>query len=142
MTGVPVAGLRGKTTTASRVDAYNLLTDHRPERTGPKNDAWKKQTLDSSLESDHPYTDNANVSKTITIPGAKYLRVKVAKYDMEQGYDYLRIADGAGNTIEKVTGAGTNYTTDYIEGNTVTINFVSDRSMTKWGYLIQEIEVQ
>lgn len=142
MTGVPVAGLRGKTTTASRIDAYNLLTDYRPERTGPKKDAWRKQTLGSSLESAHPYADNENMTKTITVPGAKYLRVKVAKYELEQGYDYLRIADGAGNTIEKVTGAGTNYTTDYIEGDTVTINFITDRSMTKWGYLIQEIEVQ
>ena len=142
MTGVPVAALRGKTVTASRIDAFNLLTDFRPERTGPKSDAWKKQSLDSSLESAHPYVDNANLSKTITVPGAKYLRVKVARFDLETGYDYLRIADGQGNTIEKVTGAGSNYTSDYIEGDTVTINFVSDRSMTKWGYLIQEIEVQ
>lgn len=142
MTSVPVTALRGKTQTAGRIDAYNLLTDVRPERSGPKNDSWKRQALDSVLESAHPYTDNMNTTKTITVPGAKYIRVKVAKYDLEQGYDYLRIADGSGNTIEKVTGAGTNYTTDYIEGNTVTINFVTDRSMTKWGYLIQEIEVQ
>lgn len=142
MTGVPVAALKGKTQTASRIDAYNLLTDTRPERSGPKNDSWKKQTLESALESQHPYADNSNVSKTITVPGAKYLRVKVARYDLESGYDYLRIADGAGNTVEKVTGAGSDYVTEYIEGDTVTINFVSDRSMTKWGYLIQEIEVQ
>jgi thermitase len=142
MTGVPVTGLRGKTTTASRIDAYNLLTDTRPERSGPNNNAWEKQSLESSLESTHPYADNASVTKTFKVPGAKYIRVKVAKYDLETGYDYLRIADGAGTTIEKVSGAGVNYTTDYVEGDTVTINFVSDRSMTKWGYLIQEIEVQ
>ncbi|MBC7429105.1 MAG: S8 family serine peptidase [Bacteriovorax sp.] len=142
MTGVPVAGLRGKTVTASRIDAYNLLTDYRPERTGPKDNAWKKQSLDSALESVHPYADNTNMSKTITVPGAKYLRVRVARFDLETGYDYVRIADGKGNTIEKVTGQGSNYTSDYIEGDTVTINFVSDRSMNKWGYLIQEIEVQ
>ncbi len=142
MTGVPVAGLRGKTQTASRIDAFNLLTDHRPERSGPKNDSWKAMKLESTLESAHPYVDNASTSKTVTIPGAKYLRVKVARYDLESGYDYVRIADGQGNTIEKVSGTGSNYTTDYIEGNTVTIDFVSDRSINKWGYLIEEIEVQ
>lgn len=142
LTSVPVAALRGKTQTAGRIDAYNLLTDVRPERSGPKNDAWKKRALDTAFESEHPYTDNMNTVKTITIPGAKYIRVKVAKYDLEQGYDYVRVADGAGNTIEKVTGSGQNYTTDYIEGDTVTLNFVTDRSMTKWGFLIQEIEVQ
>jgi thermitase len=142
MTGVPVAALRGKTQTASRIDAYNLLTDTRPERSGPKNDAWKSLSLSDKVESAHPYVDNAKTTKTITIPGAKYLRVKVAKFDLESGYDYVRIADGAGNTIEKVTGTGEKYTTDYIEGNTVTIDFVSDRSINKWGYLIEEIEVQ
>ena len=142
MTGVPVTALRGKTLTGSRIDAFNLLTDTRPERSGPKSDAWIKKTLDSALESAHPYADNSSTTKTIKVPGAKYIRVKVAKYDMEAGYDYVRIADGAGTTVEKVTGAGVNYTTDFIEGDTVIVNFVSDRSMAKWGYLIQEIEVQ
>lgn len=142
LTGVPVAALRGKTVTASRIDAYNLLTDTRPERSGPKDNAWMKKTLDAALESAHPYADNSSITKTIKVPGAKYIRVKVAKYDMEAGYDYLRIADGQGSTIEKVTGAGANYTTDFVEGDTVTINFISDRSMAKWGYLISEIEVQ
>ena len=142
MTGIRVAGLRGKTQTGSRIDAYNLLTDTRPEHTGPKPDGWVKKTLDASLESDHPYLDNENTTKTLKIAGAKYIRVKVAKFDLEQGYDYVRIADGAGSTVEKVTGVGANYTTDYVEGDTVVINFVTDRSMTKWGYLIQEVEVQ
>lgn len=140
MTGVPVTGLRGKTLTASRIDAYNLLTNTRPERTGPKDGSWKSREM--VLESAHPYLDNVNESKTITVPGAKYIRVKFAKFELEQGYDYVRLADSAGNTVEKVTGTGSNYTTDYIEGDTLTINFVSDRSMSKWGYLIQEIEVQ
>jgi subtilisin family serine protease len=140
MTGVPVTALRNKTTTASRIDAYNLLTNTRPERSGPKDNSWKSRSM--VIESAHPYVDNANDSQTITVPGAKYIRVKFAKYELEQGYDYVRVADSAGNTVEKVTGTGTNYTTDYVEGDSLTINFVSDRSMSKWGYLIQEIEVQ
>ena len=140
MTGVPVTALRNKTTTASRIDAYNLLTNTRPERSGPKDNSWKSREM--VIESAHPYLDNVNESKTITIPGAKYIRVKFAKYELEQGYDYVRVADSAGNTVEKVTGTGTNYTTDYVEGDSLTINFVSDRSMSKWGFLVQEIEVQ
>lgn len=142
MTGVPVAALRGKTQTASRIDAYNLLTDTRPERSGPRNDGWTTVKLDQVFESEHPYKENANVSKTFTFPGVKYVRVKVAKFDLESGYDYVRVADAAGNTVEKVTGAGENYTTDYIEGNTVQLNFVSDRSINKWGYKIESVEVQ
>lgn len=142
LTGVPVSGLRGKTQTASRIDAYNLLTDYRPARTGPNKDAWVVKSLGNALESAHPYLDGVDTAKTITVPGAKYLRVKILRYDLENGYDYLRIADGAGNTIEKVTGTGANYTSEYIEGDTLIINFVSDRSVNQWGYLIKEIEVQ
>lgn len=142
MTGVPVAALRGKTQTGSRIDAYNLLTDTRPERSGPKNDQWRTVKLDQVFESAHPYADNANMTKTYSFPGAKYIRVKVAKFDLESGYDYVRIADGAGATLEKVTGTGENYTTDYVEGSSVQFNFVSDRSINKWGYKIEEVQVQ
>ncbi|MDO9181556.1 MAG: S8 family serine peptidase [Bacteriovorax sp.] len=142
MTGVPVSGLRAKTQTGSRIDAYNLLTDTRPERNGPKKDQWKTVVLDQAFESVHPYKENSSLKFVKQFPGAKYIRVKVAKYDLESGYDYVRIADGAGNTLEKVSGTGENYTSDFIEGDTVEMNFASDRSINKWGFKILEVEVQ
>ncbi|MBC7540407.1 MAG: S8 family serine peptidase [Bacteriovorax sp.] len=142
MTGVPVQALRAKTQTASRIDAYNLLTDTRPARTGPKPDAWRTVKLPQAFESDHPYKENSNVSVGYTFAGAKYIRVKVAKFELESGYDYVRIANAAGVTLEKVSGTGANYTTDFIEGDSVQFNFVSDRSINKWGYQILEVEVQ
>ena len=142
LTGVPVAALRVKTVTASRIDAYNLLTDTRPERSGPNPKAWRVVKLPQAFESAHPYSDNANVTKSFNFSGAKYVRIKVAKFDMEAGYDYVRVADANGATIEKVTGAGDNYTTDYVEGSSITLNFISDRSINKWGYQILEAEVQ
>lgn len=142
MTGAPVAGLRGKTLTASRIDAYNLLSDTRPERSGPANDKWRTVTLDHAFESSHPYKENSSVTAVYKIPGAKFIRVKVAKFDLESGYDYVRISNGAGVTQEKVSGTGENYTSDYVEGDTVELNFVSDRSVNKWGYNIVEVEIQ
>ena len=141
-TGVPVAGLRGKTVTASRLDAYNLLTDTRPERSGPNPSLWTTHTLDQAFESNHPYDNGKTITKRFTVPGAKYIRVRFAKYELESGYDYVRVADTAGNTVEKVTGTGENYVTDYVEGDTVEMNFVSDRSKTMWGYEVREIEWQ
>jgi thermitase len=142
MTGIPVSALRGKTQTASRIDAYNLLTDTRPERSGPKPDKWRTVKLPQAFESEHPYKENSNTKVGYTFADAKFVRVKVAKFDLESGYDYVRIADAAGNTLEKVTGTGENYTSDYIEGNSFQLNFVSDRSINKWGYQILEVEVQ
>jgi len=142
MTSVPVPALRGKTATAGRIDAYNLLTDSRPQRSGPKNGQWKTITLKDSFESDHPYKDNAAVSKSYTFPGAKYVRVIFSKFDLEAGYDYVRVSDGSGQSIEKVTGAGVDYTTEYIEGDTVKLDFVSDRSINKWGFKVERVEAQ
>jgi len=142
MTGVPVAALRGKTVTASRIDAYNLLTDTRPERSGPKNDSWLSKPLDVAFESDHPYKENSAVKRVITIPGAKYIRVKFAKYELESGYDYVRISDKSSSAVEKVSGAGVDYISEYVEGDTIQLDFISDRSINKWGFKISEIEVQ
>lgn len=142
MSSVPVAALRGKTVTAGRIDAYNLLTDTRPERSGPKNDQWRTVRLSEVFESEHPYKENQTLRKGFTIEGAKYIRVKVAKYDLESGYDYLRISDKNGATVEKLSGAGTGYTSEYIEGDSVVLDFVSDRSINKWGFEVSELEVQ
>ena len=141
-TGVSVAALRGKTQTGSRIDAYNLLTDTRPERAGPKEEAWKTIPLDQVFESEHPYKENTNVTKSFTFPGAKYVRVKVARFDLEAGYDFVRLSNAAGVTIEKLTGIGTNYTSEFLEGDTVQFNFISDRSINKWGFKIEEVQIQ
>lgn len=142
MTSVPVAALRGKTITAGRIDAYNLLTDVRPERSGPKSEQWQTKALSSAFESDHPYKENSAVKRTITVPGAKYIRVKVAKYDLESGYDYVRLSDGKGTAVEKISGTGVDYVSEYVEGDTVVLDFISDRSINKWGFKILEIDVQ
>jgi subtilisin family serine protease len=142
MTGVPVAGLRGKTLTASRIDAYNILTDTRPERTGPNPHDWRTVRLDEVFQTEHPYKELTAMKKTITVAGAKYMRVKVAKYDTEVGYDFLRVSDLKGASLPKITGKGVNYTSDYLEGDTVTLEFSSDRSVNGWGVQVEEIEVQ
>lgn len=141
-TGVPVTALKGKVQTGARIDAYNLLTDTRPTHSGPSDSAWQTVVLDDQVESEHPYRSNINAAHTIKIPGAKYIRLKFEKFEMETGYDYVRLADLAGNTIEKVSGVGSNYVTEYAEGDSMVLNFVTDRSINKWGFIIKEVEVQ
>jgi subtilisin family serine protease len=142
MTGVPVAALRGKTITSSRIDAYNLLTDTRPERNEPNPGDWRTVKLDEVFETTHPYIELSTLKRVITVPGAKYLRLKVAKYDLESGYDYLKLTDKNGVTVEKLTGKGTNYSTSYADGDTISLEFTSDRSVNGWGFLVEEVEVQ
>jgi thermitase len=141
-TSVPHAAYRGKTIRGGRLQAYNLLTDTRPPRNEPKPGAWETVDLDEAWESAHPYMNDANVSKTYTFEGAKFVRLKVRKYDLESGYDYLQVSDGSRNTVEKVSGAGENYASDYVEGDTLIVTFKSDRSVTKWGFVVDAVDVQ
>ncbi|MBK27160.1 MAG: subtilase [Halobacteriovorax sp.] len=141
-TSVPVAAYRGKTVNAGRADVYNLLTDTRPERNEPKPGQWKTVRLSENWETAHPYADNAKEERTFKVDGAKFIRLKVAKYDLEKNYDYIQVAAKNRQVVTKVSGKGESYTTDFVEGDTIIATFKSDRSVNKWGFLIEEVEVQ
>jgi hypothetical protein len=70
------------------------------------------------------------------------MRLKVKKVDLENGYDYLKIEDKNGAVVQKLSGAGADVASDYLEGDAMNVTFVSDRSVSKWGFLIEELEVQ
>lgn len=140
-TTTPGAAYRKSTAGGGRVSAYNFLTDTRIPRQGPDESAWKTEVLSEVFETAHPYKDNSKVSKTYSFPGAKYVKVLVEKYDTESGYDLLTIKDAKGVVIEKLSGQGQNYETDYTESDSVTIEFSSDSSQTRWGVVIKEVKV-
>ena len=85
---------------------------------------------------------NGHVEREIKIENAKYMRVKIQKYDLEDRYDFLSIKNGnlKDEILEKVSGNGENYVTDYIEGDFLKILFTSDHSVEKWGFRIEEVE--
>lgn len=141
-TSEPVPALRGKTINGGRLNAYNLLTDTRPDRNAPKPGEWVSVDLDEVFESSHPYEDNTSVTREYSVEGAKYMRLKVREYDLESGYDFLEVANANGLVIEKISGKGSDYASDYIEGDSMSVTFSSDSSINAWGFLIDQIEVQ
>lgn len=140
-TTTPVQPYRRTTVAQGRVNAFYLLTDTRIPRPGPQDSAWRTEVLTESFETAHPYANNAKTSKSYTFPGAKYIKLVVEKYDIEAGYDFLTFKDARGSVIEKISGAGTNYETDYAETDTITLEFTSDSSQTRWGASVKEIKV-
>ena len=140
-TSVPIRAYRGKMQANGRLNVHNLLTDTRPPRNEPNPEDWETVTLEEAFQSAHPYASNQDITKVIEIPGAKFVRVVVKKYEFERGYDYLSISGADGTSVEKVSGSGENYVTDYIEGETLNIKFHSDRSVNKWGFVIERIQV-
>lgn len=141
-TSEPLATLRGKTINGGRLNAYNLLTDTRPQRNDPKPGEWKRVVLDEVWESAHPYIDNANIEKQFNIPGAKFIRLRIKKYELEKRYDFIQVSGSSRAVVEKVSGKGAEYVTDFVEGETLFATFKSDRSVTKWGFIVEEIEYQ
>lgn len=128
-----------KTISAGRADAYNFLTHtitSRPAKPDPS--AWVSRTWD--FESEHPYKNDVVEEKTITIPGAKFLRVVIKKYEIENRYDNLHVIDAAGNTVQSISGQGQDYQTEYVDGDTLTLRFESDASVTKWGFIVEEVQ--
>lgn len=141
-TSEPVPALRGKTINGGRLNAYNLLTDTRPVRNSPKPGEWVSVDLDEVFESSHPYEDNVSQTVGYSVEGAKYIRLKVKEYDLERGYDFLEVANANGLVIEKISGKGSDYSSDYIEGDSMTVTFSSDGSVNAWGFVIDQVEVQ
>ena len=137
---VPVRAYRRKTISAGRANAYNLLAKEYPQRNMPNPQDWRTQALPNPIESAHPYANNQKEEYKLQINGAKFLRVKIKKYDLERNWDWLEIYDSEGNLVEKVTGTGDNFISDYVEGDTVVIKFKSDRSQTKWGFVINALD--
>ena len=141
VTSEPVAALRGKTINSGRINAYNLLTNTIPERNEPNPEDW--QTVDAqTFESAHPYGANETVEQTYTVEGAKFIRLRVRRFELENRYDFIEIRDAKGTLIEKVSGSGENYTSFFAEGGTLKLTFKSDRSVQKWGFLIDQVDVQ
>ena len=140
-TTVPVATYRKTTQGGGRVSIYNFLTDTRIPRQGPNDADWRRESLSEVFETAHPYKDNTKTAKTYTFPGAKYVKLVIEKYDTEAGYDFLTVKDGKGAVVEKISGAGSNYETDYTETDSVTVEFSSDSSQTRWGVVIKEVKV-
>ena len=140
-TSVPAPAYRRTTISGGRVDAHNLLTNTRPVRNTPDESQWSTEALREAFESAHPYANSAKLTRTISVPGAKYLRLVVEKLDVENNYDFLTIKDATGGVLERLTGKGDNITTDYVEGDTLTVEFTSDSSQTAWGFAIKEVQI-
>lgn len=141
-TSEPIGALRGRTINSGRLNAYNLLTDTRPERNEPNPGDWRSVPLDQAWETNHPYGHDVSMERTFSVPGAKFIRLKISKYDLEKNYDFITVKNASRQVVEKVSGKGEALSTEYVEGDTIHATFTSDRSVDGWGFIIEEVEAQ
>lgn len=99
--------------------------------------------VDDVLESEHPYADDMNETKTYVYDG-ECISIDVTFSDdteTESDWDYIYIYDANGNQIGKYSGTELAGQTIRVLGNTIKIRLTSDGSYTEYGYKTESIVV-
>lgn len=92
-------------------------------------------TLEADLiESEHPYPDNCDETKTIYKEGAKWIKVSFSENTYTEMCDYIYIYDGEDNEIGSYSDSQLAGKSIGITGDTVKIRLTSDSSVTFYGY--------
>ncbi len=94
---------------------------------------------DYSLESEHPYTDNLNVSWNITMPGYARVAVHFSNISLEDGFDVIYVRNSSGDVVQELTGSLADVWSYAVAGDTIYLNLVSDDSVTDWGFSVDGI---
>lgn len=98
-----------------------------------------------TVESAHPYDNSLDKDDSITIPGAKSLKIKFdPQCATESGCDYLKFYEQTGRAGEIKTCSGTgegNWPEFEIPGDTFYTFFHSDGSVNAWGYKFEVIPI-
>jgi len=120
---------------------YNLLANITPP--GPvviPDSAWSAPEV-ATASTAHPYLANAQNTFSFTHPGARFMRIRFAKFDTETTYDKLIIRNAAGEVVDSLSGTlPENYWSVETDGDKITVEFTSDGSVNKYGFDISAFE--
>lgn len=101
-----------------------------------------------SINSPHPYSNNMDTMWNIYYEDAAYMRVHFDQVDLESGYDYVYLGDtdlADDWYYEDYTGYSTNFWSGWIplmSDNRLYIRFITDGSITDWGFEIDMYEIR
>ncbi|MGE4131405.1 MAG: S8 family serine peptidase [Bdellovibrionales bacterium] len=136
----PLASLRSSVT-YGMVNAYHALTNTAAPLDPNDPFDWNKSADVASTP--HPYTDKFQNSWTMSVPGAARIAVHFAKFDTESGYDKVTFTDANGVVVGTMSGKkGDDVFGPVIEGDTVTVTFTADDSVTSYGFDIDGVAYQ
>ncbi|MFW9819214.1 MAG: caspase family protein, partial [Candidatus Thorarchaeota archaeon] len=100
-----------------------------------------------SIDSPHPYSNYYDNTWSIYHPNAAYIRVYFDHFDTEYDYDWVYLGDSDiayGYAYEGYSGYSTGFWSGWIpllDDNSIYIRFISDYSVTEWGFSIDRYEV-
>ncbi|MGZ3742043.1 MAG: S8 family serine peptidase [Bdellovibrionota bacterium] len=138
-----VPTLTRKVASSGRLNVYNALMGIYPPSPEPAESAWQDFDMGGkTIETDHPYANNANLNYEISGPAnAKFMRVVFSQVDLEDNYDKVQVLDANGNEMDSITGKSDNTAAFYVTGNKLTLHFTSDNSENRWGFKVAKVQV-
>jgi hypothetical protein len=90
--------------------------------------------LIQTVESVHPYANNfERLWQVNGDPNTTEMLVEFVRFETEAGYDYLYVQDAGGAQLTENTGTRTG-TELVLQGNSVELYFVTDASVTRYGF--------
>ena len=144
-TGDPLNDLQGYTVSGRRLNIYTLLStldgssgqppeeEPPPEEEEPPPSSGNWTWVEYGVSSAHPYANDFSGYAEISQPGATEIRLVFDRFEMEQGYDFVKLVDGHGAEVASYTGQLGQLVTDPVPGDTVTLRLETDYSVTDYG---------
>ena len=80
-------------------------------------------------------------SPTYQYAGAKMVRACLYNFDVEYGYDYVKVENGSGQAMDILTGQLGNICSVWVPGDTVKVTLWADGSVAKYGFDLVRVEM-
>lgn len=91
-----------------------------------------------SADSAHPYANNSTTAHYYQKASAKRVAIHFSSFELEEGYDFLYVYDGAGKLISWHTGTKEPFWV-VADGDYIRVVLVSDEWITGYGYHIDKV---
>lgn len=136
----PIRILKRKVSSGGRVNAYNAFHGIIPKAQDPDQALWRRKS--QVVESRHPYENDREVLFTVQHEGAKFIRLHFEKAEVEAGFDRIKIQSQSGDeVVDEITEPMTDYTSEWIAGDTAVIDLITDVSNAAYGFKIDYIQI-
>jgi subtilisin family serine protease len=132
----PISGLQGKVINRGLVNAYFALTNTQTSATSDDPSNWENTySFPAIMSSNHPYLNKTNQKFDVKVPGAKQFSLFFPKVSVDYGFDFVIIKDSTGKIVDKIADRKTmNIYSAVIDGDTATVEFISDKDINGWGF--------
>lgn len=136
-TSAPLASLRGKVNSEGMINAYHALTGKSAPQDPNDPADWNQEAR--SISTIHSYAANTDKLWEIKISGAKKISLHFEKFELESGYDRLYFLDQNKNVIGVWTDKRESGFSPIVDGDTMFLRFVSDKTIHGYGFDIDSI---